>query len=226
MKALLIAGTDTNVGKTVLTTSLVAYWLHHQNQRSLGLMKLMQTGEGDQEWYEQLFNSYSSIERVTPLKFTAPLAPPIAAQKEGKSIDLKTVWQAFCSLTQNNDFVIVEALGGLGSPVTDELTVADLAGKWRLKTVLVVPVQLGAIGSTVANVALARQAKVNLVGIILNCVQPITDEEISDLTPINLIQSLTGVPILGIVPYVNERDDLAKLSQIAATYDLEVLCNI
>lgn len=225
MKALLVTGTDTNVGKTVFTSSLIAYWLNYYANRPLGLMKLMQTGEGDRELYDHLFGTHQSIEIVTPLKFTAPLAPPIAAQKEGKIVDLKTVWQAFCSLIQNKDFVIVEALGGLGSPVTDELTVADLAGEWRLDTVLVVPVQLGAIGATVANVALARQAKINLKGIILNCVQPTTTEEITDLTPINLIQSLTQIPVLGVVPHFSELYDLAKLTQVAAQYDLEVLLN-
>lgn len=222
MNALLITGTDTNVGKTVFTSTLIAYWLHYYANQSIGLMKLMQTGVGDQEFYNELFG-HSSIEIVTPLKFTAPLAPPIAARKEGKIVDLKTVWQAFCSLTQNKDFVIVEALGGLGSPVTDELTVADLAGEWRLNTVLVVPVQLGAIGSAVANVALARQTKINLRGIILNCVQPTTVEEIADLTPIDLIQSLTHVPVLGIVPHLSEPYSLEILTQVAANFNLEML---
>ncbi|GFE68682.1 dethiobiotin synthase [Chroococcus sp. FPU101] len=225
MKALLVTGTDTNVGKTVFTSTLIAYWLNYYPNQPLGLMKLMQTGFGDRELYNDLFGTHQSIEIVTPLKFTAPLAPPIAAQKEGKIVDLKTVWQAFCSLIQNKDFMIVEALGGLGSPVTDELTVADLAGEWRLNTVLVVPVQLGAIGAAVANVALARQAKINLKGIVLNCVQPTTAEEITDLTPIDLIQSLTHIPVLGVVPHFSEPHDLAKLTQVAAQYDLEVLFN-
>ncbi|PSF37596.1 ATP-dependent dethiobiotin synthetase BioD [Aphanothece hegewaldii CCALA 016] len=223
MSALLITGTDTNVGKTVFTSSFIAYWLHYHPNQSIGLMKLMQTGMGDHQLYEDLFKTYQSIEIVTPLKFTAPLAPPIAAIKEGKIVDLKTVWQAFCSLTQNKDFVIIEALGGLGSPVTDELTVADIAFEWRLDTVLVVPVQLGAIGAAVANVALARQAKINLKGIILNCVHPTTVEEINDLTPTDLIQSLCHVPILGIVPYLSEPHNLAKLTQIASNCDLELL---
>jgi dethiobiotin synthetase len=114
-------------------------------------------------------------------------------------------------------------LGGLGSPVTDELTVADLAGEWRLNTVLVVPVRLGAIAQAVANVALARQARVNLVGIILNCVQPTTEAAIDDLTPIDLIQSLTQVPILGTIPHLSDYPNLDKLAKVAANLDLDVL---
>jgi dethiobiotin synthetase len=115
-------------------------------------------------------------------------------------------------------------LGGLGSPVTNELTVADLAGEWRLKTILVVPVRLGAIASAVANVALARQTKINLRGIILNCTQPRTEEEIADLTPPDLIRSLTNIPVLGCVPYLENPRDLEKLAEVAAALDWEIYC--
>ena len=119
--------------------------------------------------------------------------------------------------------LLIEALGGLGSPVTDELTVADLAGEWRLPTVLVVPVKLGSLGQVVANVALARQARVDLKGIVLNCTQPLSDEEIADLTPKDLIQSLTNIPVLGCLPYIDNFSDFDKLVQIASNLDLETL---
>ncbi|MHC5826061.1 MAG: ATP-dependent dethiobiotin synthetase BioD, partial [Nostoc sp.] len=106
---------------------------------------------------------------------------------------------------------------------TEELTVADLAGEWRLPTVLVVPVRLGAIAQAVANVALARQSRVNLKGIVLNCVQPRTDAEIADWTPQQLIQSLTNTPVLGCLPYLDNLTDLDKLAQIASDLDWETL---
>ncbi|MCX7596923.1 MAG: dethiobiotin synthase [Fischerella sp.] len=223
MNALLITATDTESGKTVLTTALAAYWQKYCSARSLGIMKPIQSGIGDREWYQRLFTLEQSAEEITPLYFKAPLAPPIAAARENRRVDLAVVWQAFTALCQRRDFVLVEALGGLGSPVTDELTVADLAGDWHLPTVLVVPVRLGAIAQAVANVALARQARVNLVGIVLNCVQSRTEEEIANWTPANLIQSLTNIPILGCLPYLENPADLDQLAQIASDLDLERL---
>ncbi|AHJ29470.1 dethiobiotin synthase [Nodularia spumigena CS-584] len=223
MNTLLITGTDTEAGKTVLTTALAAYWQKYYPQRSWGIMKPIQSGIGDRELYQKLFSLQQSAEEITPLSFTAPLAPPIAAAKENRSLDLGVVWQAFSRLRSQRDFVLVEALGGLGSPITNELTVADLAGDWRLPTVLVVPVRLGAIAQAVANVALARQSKVNLKGIVLNCVQPRTDAEIADLTPSDLIQSLTHTPVLGCLPYLDNLEDLDKLAQVASHLDWERL---
>jgi dethiobiotin synthetase len=223
MKAIAIVGTDTEVGKTVLTSSLVAYWQAYQSYRPLGLMKLMQTGIGDRERYQKLFGANRSVEISTPLCFETPVAPPIAAELENRLIDLSKIWQAFQRLEQQKDFTIVEALGGLGTPVTRELTVADLAGEWRLNVVLVVPVKLGAIAQSVANVALARQCKLNLLGIVLNCLQPITEEELANLAPVDLIQALTYVPVLGTLPYLSDLDNLEQLIKVASILDLEKL---
>lgn len=223
LNTLLITGTDTDAGKTVLTTALAAYWQKYYSQRTWGIMKPIQSGVGDREWYQRLFNLDQTAEEITPLYFQAPLAPPIAAAKENRRVDLGLVWKALSQLRSHRDFVLVEALGGLGSPVTEELTVADLAGEWRLPTLLVVPVRLGAIAQAVANVALARQTKVNLKGIVLNCVQPRSDEEIADWTPPELIQSLTNTPVLGCLPYLDRLDDLDRLAQVASDLDLGII---
>ncbi len=183
----------------------------------------MQAGTGDRELYTQLFSLNQSPEEITPLYFDAPLAPPIAAAKEGRQVDLGIVWQALQALLSQRDWVLVEALGGLGSPVTDELTVADLAAAWKLPTVLVVPVRLGAIAQAVANVALARLSRLNLKGIVLNCVQPLSRAEIADWTPIELIQSLTNTTVLGCLPYLENPTDLDKLAKVASDLDLERL---
>jgi dethiobiotin synthetase len=225
LNTLLIAGTDTDAGKTVVTAAIAAYWQRYYPQRSLGMMKPIQSGLGDRELYQTLFNLEQSPEEITPLYFQAPLAPPIAAAKENRQIDLAIVWRTLLALQKQRDFVLVESLGGLGSPITDELTVADLAGEWRLQTFLVVPVRLGAIAQAVANVALARQHKINLRGIILNCTQPRTKEEIADLTPPELIQSLTNIPVLGCVPYLENPRDLEQLAKVAAALDWEIYCS-
>ncbi len=223
LNTLLITATDTEAGKTVLTTALAAYWRKYYPQRRWGIMKPIQSGVGDRELYQKLFSLEQSAEEITPLYFQAPLAPPIAAAKENRQVDLAVVWQTLSGLQKRHDFLLVEALGGLGSPVTEELTIADLAGQWRLPTVLVVPVRLGAIAQAVANVALARQSRVNLKGIVLNCIQPRSDAEIADWTPPDLIQSLTNTPVLGCLPYLDNPTDLDKLAQIASDLDLEIL---
>jgi dethiobiotin synthetase len=228
MTTLLIAGTDTDVGKTFVTIALAAYWQQYQyqefnNNSLLSIFKLMQTGTGDGELYQQLFAETPGIEVIVPLRLSTPVAPPIAAAKEGKVIELAKIWQEFCTSQQKSDLVLLETLGGLGSPVTDELIVGNIAADWRLPTVLIVPVKLGAIANVVANVALARSLKIDLKGIILNCSDPEAEATINDLTPVDLIQSLTQIPIIGILPYIHDVTDSSKLASIAANWDLELI---
>jgi dethiobiotin synthetase len=229
MKSLLIAGTDTDVGKTVVTLALASYWqeygsiLSQTTASSLGIFKLMQTGVGDWELYQRLCESMPDIEIVVPIRFTAPLAPPIAAAKENREIDLAIVWKALQNLQQQRDLVLIEALGGLGSPVTEELTVANLAADWHLPTVLVVPVKLGSIAHAVANVALARSLNIELKGIILNCFDRKSETNLDDLTPVDLIESLTQIPVIGTLPYAIDLADMQKSAQIVANWDLELI---
>ncbi|MGB3510743.1 MAG: dethiobiotin synthase [Microcoleaceae cyanobacterium] len=221
MKELLITATDTDAGKTILTIALASYWQTYHKDRSLGLFKPIQTGIGDREFYTKLFSLEQSIDEINPLWYETPVAPPVAAEGEGRLVQLDKVWSTFATLREQKDFILVEGLGGLGSPVTHELTVADIARDWHLPTILVVPIKLGSIAQTVANVALARQMKVDLRGIILNCVKPCSEQEIADWTPVDLIQSLTQVQICGIIPHLPDINDLAKLTKAASNLDLE-----
>jgi dethiobiotin synthetase len=221
MAGLLISATDTECGKTVLTCALVAYWLKYCHSKRLGVLKIAQSGLGDWELYQQLFGEQEAIKTLAPLRYQAPLAPPIAAALEGKQVDLGAVWQAYEQLERQCDWVIVEGVGGLGSPVTDELTVADIAASWRLPMVLVVPIKLGAIANAVANVALARQKGVALKGIVLNTVINLSATDAQHLAPTAMIEALTQVPILGTLPYFDQPNHLESLSKATQQLALE-----
>ncbi len=218
---ILISSTNTDAGKTVLTAALAAYGAIHRSRENWGIIKPIQCGTGDREYYTNLFDRVSPD--LNPIYLEAPLAPPIAAAKAGVNIDLGIAWQALQRMGTEHEIVLVEAIGGLGTPVTDELVVADLARDWRLPTILVVPVKIGAIAAAVANVALAKQYGVKLLGIVLNCPRSISPDEIADLAPIDLIQSLTRTPVLGCIPYLSDLQDIKSLATAAAHLELEML---
>jgi dethiobiotin synthetase len=218
---LLITSTDTDAGKTVLTAALAAYGHKHHSSQKWGILKPIQCGLGDREFYHELFDR--AVTELNPIYLDAPLAPPIAAERQGVNIDLGIAWQALERMRQQHDFGLIEGIGGLGTPITAELVVADLARDWRLPTVLVVPVKLGSIAAAVANVALAKQYDVNLRGIVLNCPRPLSESEIADFAPPELIQSLTSTPVLGSIPYITDLHDLDRLAAVAANLELEIL---
>jgi dethiobiotin synthetase len=221
-RALLISGTDTGVGKTIVTSALAAYLHQFYPQQHTAIFKPIQSGVGDREHYAEQFRLSQTLEQITPLYFEAPLAPPLAAAAEGKAIDLGLAWQTFITLQQQHDWVLVEGVGSLGSPITHELTGADLAYDWKLPTVLVVPVRLGAMGQAIAQVALAKQARVNLVGLILSCPEPCSTLDIEQWASPELLESFTYCPVLGILPHQNDLK-LPDLAQAAARWNIEIL---
>jgi dethiobiotin synthetase len=229
LNALLIAGTDNGVGKTVLTSALAAYWQRYSSA-PLGVIKPVQCGSehshanypaGERQLYPQLFSLEQSAESINPLYFTSPLAPPLAAAQEGRQIDLEQLWKPLEQLMQQRSFVLVEGWGGLGSPITAETTLADIAWDWRIPVVLVVPVTPGALAQTVANVALARHARIHLKGIVLNCLHPCHLNEREEWAPVELLQSLTNKPVLGCIPHLANPTDLNKLVQVASDLALD-----
>lgn len=219
----LITGTDTEVGKTWVTSALFAYCQAHAPKLKVALFKPLQSGAvGDQEHYHRLFDLEQSPLEVNPVSFQAPLAPPLAADRENREIDLAPVWQTLQHLQADYDLVLMEGIGGLGSPITWEWTVADLAQAWRIPIVLVVPVRLGAMGQAVANLALAREKKLMIRGLIRNCLTPCTEVEIEQWANQTLLETLTHTPVIGTIPYL-EKAEIPNLAKAAASLQLEAL---
>lgn len=208
-KSLMIAGTNLAVGKSLLARSLTAYAQMHYPQKSIKTLQLIETGT-------------ATPETNAPLHFPAPLAPPLAAIAAAQSIDLGKLWQVY-SHQQESDLLLVEGWGGLGDGITWEITGADLAQDWRIPVVLVIPVDGGAISAAVAYAALAKTRQLKLVGIIFNCLQSYRTARLEELCPIDLIQSLTQVPVLGILPHLANLEDESKLAQVISNLDLEIL---
>ena len=117
----------------------------------------------------------------------------------------------------------MEGAGSLGSPMTGQTTGADLAADWRLRIVIVVPVKLGAIGQVVAAVALAERSNLQILGIVRSCLVPCTDQEIENWASQDLMETLTGIQVLGTLPYLADSEDIAALAQAASNLDLELL---
>lgn len=209
-KSLMIGGTNLGVGKSLLARSLTAYAHAYHPQQRITTLKIIETGT-------------ATPKTNAPIHFPASLAPPLAALQAERDLDLGKLWQVYSSHCQETDLLLVEGWGGLGDGITWELVGADLARDWRIPVVLVIPIGVGAIGTAVAYAALAQTRQLKLVGIIFNCLQSYRTARLEELCPINLIQSLTQVPILGILPHLLTPEDESKLAQVISNLDLEIL---
>jgi len=151
-KGLFIAGTDTGVGKTVVSVALVRA-LVAQGQR-VAVMKPVAAGaqqtpagwrNADALALAAAANVEAAYEAVNPYCFAPPVSPHIGARDAATSIDLQLIRARFDELARCADIVVVEGAGGWLAPIGPRHTMADVAVALGLPVLLVVGLRLGCL---------------------------------------------------------------------------------
>jgi dethiobiotin synthetase len=205
-RGLFITGTDTGVGKTIITAAIAAVLRRHGV--NVGVMKPVSTGcvrrrEGrvseDGEFLAHAADVPEMLADITPIRLAEPLAPTVAAARAHINLDLGPVWTAWRRLREAHDVMLVEGIGGILCPVTPQESVADMAKQFGLPLVIVARPDLGTINHTALTVEAARMRGLDVAGIIINRYDRDT-EDIAQMTAPDEITRVTGVAILGLVP--------------------------
>ena len=165
-KIIFVTGTDTGVGKTVVAALLTRH-LRARGLRVAALKPVCSGGRGDAHALHAAAGKVLALDEVNPWHFRPPLAPLLAARKEGKSVRLNTVVARVRWIAKRFDRVVVEGAGGLLSPLGEDFNSRDLLRTLRATPIVVCPNRLGAVNQTLLVVgalprAIARRAKVVL----------------------------------------------------------------
>ena len=211
MGGFFITGTDTGAGKTVVTASL-ALALRRRGLR-VGVMKPVETGclreddrlvPQDALFLLEASGCQAPLELVNPYALAEPLAPALAAEREGIRIELARLEACYRELARRYDMVLVEGAGGLLVPLTEQHTMLDLANGLGLPLVVVARNILGVINHTALTVAVARQHGAGVLGVVLN--HPDPDSDLATQTNAAALRRWAGAPLLGEMPYVPNLD--------------------
>jgi len=224
---LFIVGTNTEVGKTYIA-SLIIQALVHSGVR-VGVYKPaasdcpLENGEHLSADAQQLWEAAGqpgSLEQVCPQRFVAPLAPHLAAQAEGRQVDAKLLRTGLNYWQDNYDFVVVEGIGGLMSPVSDEDYVADLAYEFGYPLLLIASNELGCINQTLQTLitAAAFEDGLPVVGTVLNNRRAIPTDDISQATNLDEITRCSGPPVLASVTYQGSLDPDINWFELGAQF--------
>ena len=143
----------------------------------VGVMKPVETGcEGgapaDAKKLLEASGADDPIELVCPYRLKRPLAPAIAAEKEGISISKRTILNAFHEVRNRHEMMLVEGAGGLLVPVTGKLLMADLAIEMGLKLLVVAANLLGCVNKTLLTLEAARSRGLEIAAVVLNQIAP------------------------------------------------------
>lgn len=200
-KGIFVTGTDTGVGKTVVSAA-IAYNLQRIGKKVV-VMKPVQTGTGspglmDIQFVERVMGTNYPLEEVCPYRFHHPLSPFVAASFVGEKIDLERIRSAFQKLSSTHDTVIVEGGGGLLVPIAEGYLMSDLAFDLNLPLLIVSRPGLGTLNHTLLTVESAKARGLKLLGIVINRFP--LNPDVAESTNPELITKMTGEPLLGVFP--------------------------
>jgi dethiobiotin synthetase len=207
---LLVTGTDTGIGKTLIAGAIAA-WFRAQGNR-VGVLKPMASGcakrrEGlvseDAEFLAHCADSSHPLDVIAPIRFAEPLAPAIAARRLGEPIDWSLVQRSLNAICADSDVLIVEGVGGIMVPMDEKHTMLDLAVWLNLPAVVVARPNLGTINHTVLTVEALRQRDVSVAGVVINR-YPAENASVAEETNPREIEKWGKSPVLCIAPEVKE----------------------
>jgi dethiobiotin synthetase len=150
-KIIVVTGTDTGVGKTVLTALL----LHHLRIRdinALAIKPFCSGGRGDIRLLRAVQNHVLTEQEITPYFFPEPLTPWLAAQMAGRTIPLSDVVQHIRDAAKKCDVLLVEGAGGILAPLGERFSLLDVIGALRCAVVIVARNRLGTLNHTLLTV--------------------------------------------------------------------------
>jgi len=181
-RGLFVTGTDTGVGKTLVTAGLLA--VYRAVGRNVVPMKPVQTGchlrQGALIAPDLVVALKAGGLRISaaekadmvPYCFRPACSPHLAAKMAGQRISLNRIERAFRRLSRKFDGVIVEGAGGVLVPLNSKETMLDLMVRLQLPVLLVARAGLGTINQTLLTLRILNEAKLAVLGVVLNQVTP------------------------------------------------------
>lgn len=226
-----VTGTDTGIGKTVVTCALAA------RARALGrrvaAMKPIESGiverpvsgsglASDADRLRAACGSTLPMSVLRPYVLEEPLAPMIAAARANITIDFGVLDMALAQVEQDADVVLVEGAGGLLVPITATVSYLDLFARWRLPLLLVAGNKLGVLNHVLLTVRAAEAAGVPVRAIVLTALSE-CDATVAEATNYEALVSLLPHYTILRLPWIDRLGDLDALAAAAESGGLDVL---
>lgn len=215
MNAVFIAGTDTGVGKTIVT-GLLGWFLLKKGIRVI-TQKWVQTGSNnffESDVYKQIRLMRLSMKDIKhyiplllPYSFKFPSSPHLSSRLERKRILTSKIRKSFEFLKREFDFIIVEGTGGALVPLTGNKLLVDLVKEMELPVIAVAQNKIGAINHTLLTIEALRSRQIKIIGVIFNNVSKKEHKIILADNP-KVVQRFIYEKVLGTLPYTKSQKSL------------------
>ncbi len=226
MKSLFITGTDTDVGKTYITAG-IAITLRKMSI-DVGVMKPFAAGVAQKKGYKsedveilsKFAQTHDSENLVNPQFFPISASPYTAWKKLKIKPKIPLILSSFKKLSNIHEIMLVEGMGGILTPILKDYYVTNLIKDMKIPTIIVTRSKVGTVNHTLMTVKMCEKYKIPIKGIIINNFD-------GDGYPINQLkkdlEDLTGVKILGSIPFINDMSDESLYKIFKKNIDMKLL---
>ncbi len=204
-KGIFVIGTDTEVGKTFFCSLLASFF--RDLGVDVGVMKPISSGgREDAKLLIEAAGVSDPIELVNPLWFPNPVSPHFAKELCKAEFSLDMILERFAILSKKHDLVIVEGVGGLLVPISENITLPDLIKLFSLPVVIVGRAALGTINHTLLTIEVAKERELFVDSVVLNSKKGIG---ILEKNNAKTIERFGKTPVLGILPRDVKKENLS-----------------
>lgn len=198
-KVIFITGTDTAAGKTVAAFCL-GVLLENQGF-DIGVMKPVQCAGEDAQFLKKALKLQDELTVINPFYAPEPLSPHLAFRRSKIKFDKRLVQDGLKKLRSRHDIILVEGAGGLMVPLTNGYYNADLIADLKARVIIVARLGLGTINHTLLTINEAQKRGLRIMGLIFCQTKP-GKKGLPESTNPQEIEKLSGVKVLGIIPYL------------------------
>ena len=226
MKSLFITGTDTDVGKTYVTAGLSVTL--REMGIDIGVMKPFAAGTAQKSGFKsediEILSNAAQVNDpenlVNPQFFPIPASPYTAWKTLKIKPKINLVLSNFKKLSKLHSAILVEGMGGIMTPILKNYFVTDLIKAMKIPTILVTRTKVGTVNHTIMTVKMCEKYKIPIKGIIINNFDS-DGYKIKEL--VRDLKSITGVPILGSIPFIDDLSDSSLYRIFKKNIDMKLL---
>lgn len=222
-KALFVTGTDTGVGKTVLSAGLIR-WARNRGVKAVGV-KPVETGcvlrsgmlyPEDGAVLQEASQGDITLDECCPYRFSLPAAPYRAAAMEGSRIHVAELEEHVRTIVAGADLTVVEGAGGLMVPIYEKTLMIDLIKSLAFPVLLSARTRLGTVNHTLLSLEALRSRGIRVLGIVLS---PCTDQSgpEEEYTPRDIARLAEDIPVVTLPRF--DPDELRDPAAIARTME-------
>jgi dethiobiotin synthetase len=217
-QTLFITGTDTGVGKTMLTVLLVKF-LRERGVHAAALKPVCSGTRADALALHAAMNATLTLDEINPWHFRAPIAPLLAARQENRRVKLSQVLAHAHAMQRRFDVVLVEGAGGLLSPLGENFNSRDLILALRAIPIIVAQNKIGVVNQVLLTLeALPDNFRLKAKIVLMSPLKP----DAATKSNAKLLAEFTGAKIFSL-PWLGEKFELAevlKIPQVRRTLNL------